>query len=113
MSIAPHCQPKQLRPAFGVGVTGVAIAALVIFLSGCAAVEVQITKSDGTTISASGFSVLKDHGLESMSYERAHDAKAKGVLSPASESDSAAFHIGGYSSTSRIELLLKLLEAAK
>lgn len=86
---------------------------IVAFLSGCAVVDVRITKSDGTTIQASGVSFAKDHGLEGLTYERSHDERGKGLLSPATSVDSAKFGLSGYTSTARIELMLKLLEAMK
>lgn len=85
----------------------------VLLMAGCAVVDVRITKSDGTTIQASGVSFAKDHGLEGLTYERSHDERGKGLLSPATSVDSAKFGLSGYTSTARIELLLKLLEAAK
>lgn len=82
-------------------------------MSGCALVDVRITKPDGTTIAAQGVSFLKDHGLEGMSYERESSEKGKGLVSPRSVSDSGKFQMNGYSSQARVELILKLLEAAK
>lgn len=92
------------------------ITALVA-LSGCATANVKITKADGTIIEASGISFAKDHGLEGMTYERSATSTTKGagLVSPASTvtDDSAKFGLAGYSSTAKIEAILRLLEELK
>lgn len=75
------------------------VGAAILSLSGCATATVTVTKPDGTSVSVTGFSILKDHGLEGFTLERNGDALKVGA--------------SGYSSQSRIDLLIKLLEAAR
>lgn len=82
-------------------------------LTGCATVNVKITKADGTVIEASGISFAKDHGLEGMTYERSTTSTTKSWPASTATDDSAKFGLAGYASTAKIEAILRLLEVLK
>lgn len=80
----------------------VLIVVLASMLGGCGSVYVESVRSaDGSSsLTARGFSVMKDHGLERLTYKK----------------DGTEFGAEGYTSQSRLELLaelLKLLQGVK